>query len=37
MGEKHNHPLQISFNASLKVDFPWARVTPDGGLILMRE
>ena len=37
MGEKQNQPLQLSFNSSLKVDFQGARVTSDGGLILVRE
>ena len=37
MGEKQNQPFQLSFNASLKVDFQGSRVTSDGGLILMRE
>jgi len=37
MGEKQNHPFQLSFNASLKVDFRGSRVTSDGGLILVRE
>lgn len=37
MGEKQNQPFQLSFNASLKVDFPGSRVTSDGGLILVRE
>jgi len=37
MGEKQNHPFQLSFNASLKVDFQGSRVTSDGGLILVRE
>ena len=36
MGKKQNEPFQLSFNASLKVDFQ-ARVTSDGGLILVRE
>ena len=30
-------PFQLSFNASLKVDFRGSRVTSDGGLILVRE
>ncbi len=34
MGENQN---QLSFNASLKVDFQGSRVTSDGGLILVRE
>jgi hypothetical protein len=37
MGEKQNEPFQLSFNASLKVDFQGSRVTSDGGLILVRE
>ena len=37
MGEKQNGPSQLSFNASLKVDFQGSRVTSDGGLILVRE
>jgi Transposase DDE domain group 1 len=32
-----NEPFQLSFNASLKVDFQGSRVTSDGGLILGRE
>ena len=35
--EKQNQPFQLSFNASLKVDFQGSRVTSDGGLILVRE
>ena len=37
MGEKQNQPFQLSFNASLKVDFQGSRVTSDGGLILIHE
>ena len=37
MGEKQNEPFQLSFNASLKVDFQGSRVTSDGGIILVRE
>jgi hypothetical protein len=37
MGEIQNRPFQLSFNASLKVGFQGSRVTPDGGLILVRE
>jgi hypothetical protein len=37
MGEKQNRPFQLSFNASLKIDFQGSRVTSDGGLILVRE
>ena len=37
MGEKQNQPFQLSFNASLKVDFQGSRVTSEGGLILVCE
>ena len=37
MGEKQNQPFQLSFNASLKVDFQGSRVTSDGGLIVVHE
>jgi hypothetical protein len=37
MGEKQSQPFQLSFNASLKIDFQGSRVTSDGGLILVRE
>ena len=37
MGETQNGPFQLSFNASLRVDFQGSRVTSDGGLILVRE
>jgi len=37
MGEKQSQPFQLSFNSSLKVDFQGARLTSDGGLILVRE
>ena len=37
MGEKQHQPFQLSFNASLKVDFQRSRVTSDAGLILVRE
>jgi hypothetical protein len=37
MGETHERPFQLSFNSSLRVDFQGARVTSDGGLILVRE
>jgi hypothetical protein len=37
MGKRPNQPFQLSFNASLKVDFQGSRVTPDGRLILVRE
>ena len=32
MGEKQNQPFQLSFNASLKVDFQGSRVTSGYGL-----
>jgi hypothetical protein len=37
MGEIQNQPFQLSFNASLKIDFQGSRVTSDGGLVLLRE
>ncbi len=37
MGETPNHTFQLSFNASLRIDFQSSRVTSDGGLILVRE
>jgi len=37
MGETENGSFQLSFNASLRVDFQGSRVTSDGGLILVRE
>ena len=37
MGETQKGPFQLSFNSSLRVDFQGARVTSDGGLILVRE
>src|ERR1039457_6475291 len=37
MGEIQNRPFQLSFNASLKVEFQGSRVTSEGGLILVRE
>ena len=37
MGETQKRPFQLSFNSSLRVDFQGARVTSDGGLILVRE
>jgi hypothetical protein len=37
VGETQNQPFQLSFNASLKVDFQGSRVTSDGGLILIRK
>jgi len=37
MGEIQNQSFQLSFNASLKVEFQGSRVTSDSGLILVRE
>jgi Transposase DDE domain group 1 len=37
VGESPSQPFQLSFNASLKIDFQGSRVTSDGGLILVRE
>jgi hypothetical protein len=37
VGETQKQPFQLSFNASLKVDFQGSRVTSNGGLILVRE
>ena len=37
MGESPNQPFQLSFNASLKIDFQGSLVTSDGGLILVRD
>lgn len=37
MGEKQTQPLELSFNASLKVDSQRSPVTSDGGPILLRE
>ena len=37
VGETQKRPFQLSFNSSLRVEFQGARVTSDGGLILMRE
>jgi Transposase DDE domain group 1 len=36
-GERQEQPFQLSFNGSLRVDFQGARVTSDGGLLLVRE
>lgn len=37
MGDVRSQPFQISFNASIEVDFQGSRVASDGGLILVRE
>src|SRR5258708_28188227 len=36
-GETQKHAFQLSFNNALRVEFQGARVTSDGGLILVRE
>ena len=37
VGERQKQPFQLSFNGRLRVDFQGARVTSDGGLLLVRE
>jgi Transposase DDE domain group 1 len=37
VGETQKQPFQLSFNSALRVEFQGARVTSDGGLILVRE
>jgi hypothetical protein len=37
VGEKQNQPFQLSFSASLKVEFQGSRVTSDGELVVVRE
>lgn len=37
MDEKQNQPIQLSFNTSLKVEFPGSRVTSNGDLIVVCE
>ncbi len=37
MCDKQNQPFQLLFNTSLNVDFQGSRLTPDGGVILVRE
>ena len=37
MGGIQNQSFQLSFNASLKVDFQGSRVTSDGGLVPVRD
>ena len=37
VGETQKRLFQLSFNSALRVDFQGARVTSDGGLILVRE
>ncbi len=35
--ERQEQPFRFSFNGRLRVDFQGARVTSDGGLLLVRE
>src|ERR1700730_15286221 len=37
VGERQEPPFELSFNGRLRVDFQGARVTSDGGLLLVRE
>jgi DDE family transposase len=37
VGERQEQPFELSFNRRLRVDFQGARVTSDGGLLLVRE
>lgn len=37
VGEREEEPFQLSFSGWLRVDFQGARVTSDGGLLLVRE
>src|SRR6516162_8268196 len=37
VGERQEQPFQFSFNGRVRVDFQGARVTSDGGLLLVRE
>jgi Transposase DDE domain group 1 len=37
VGERQEQPFELSFNGRLRVDFQGARVTSDGGLLLVRE
>jgi len=37
VGETQDQPFQLSFNASLKIDFQGSRVTSDASLVLVRE
>ena len=37
VGERQEQPFQLSFNGRLRVDFQGARVTSDGGPLLVRE
>jgi len=37
MGDAQKQPLRLSFNPKLRIEFQGARVTSDGGLLLVRE
>jgi hypothetical protein len=37
VGERQEQPFELSFKGRLRVDFQGARVTSDGGLLLVRE
>jgi hypothetical protein len=37
VGERQEQLFQLSFSGSLRAEFQGARVTSDGGLILVRE
>jgi hypothetical protein len=37
LGNRQNQPFQLSFNASLNLDFWGSRVSSNGGLIFIRE
>jgi len=37
VGETQKRPFQLSFNSWLKGDFQGARVTSDGGVLLVRQ
>ncbi|MCL5043905.1 MAG: transposase [Deltaproteobacteria bacterium] len=37
MGETQKRSFQLSYSSSLRVEFQGARVTSDGGVILVRE
>lgn len=37
VGERQEWPFQLSFSGRLRVDFQGARVTSDGGLLVVRE
>jgi hypothetical protein len=37
VGERQQQPFESSFNSSLRVEFQGARLTSDGGLLMVRE